>query len=61
MAIAWGDALLQVLATFLTKDQAVAVAMFLEGHGIRATLLGQSVMPTDPGVLERQLAGLIAG
>lgn len=61
MAIAWGDALVEVLATFLTNDQAVAIAMFLEGHGIRATLLGRSVMPTDPEVLQRQLAGLLTG
>lgn len=58
LAVEWGDAIIAALETFLTHDQAVAVAVFLDGHGIRAILLGAPDLPDDV-LFRRQLQGLL--
>lgn len=58
LAVEWGDSVIDSFATFLTHDQAVAIAVFLDGHGIRSTL-GRSDRP-DEAVFRLQLQGLLA-
>ena len=57
LAVEWGDAVIAALETFLPHDQAVAIAVFLDGHGIR-TALGAPDFP-DEMVFRRQLQGLL--